>query len=658
MKKTLLCLVALLLSVTAVNAQVIDLNKKSPVRFSVGKSNVVAQPERKAKAAPSRISLDADERIMGFYTTDELPSGVGDPQGGIGIPTLPGNYEAGAIFSSDEVGAFVGGEITKVRFALATSVGASCVHIYPCVQQGSNISIGSEVAAKEVASTQAGWNDVILDTPVRIEENTLYLISYDYTQNSTDYPLLADGDVCDYISGVGFLVYGNLGGGEMWNNQSQGGFGNLCVQAVVKGANIIDNDMAISNLSLDKGLYNNGETATIAFSARNVGENEITSYTLDIAIDGTTVNTLDTPIALTGNNQTITANISLAGLESGVHELTVTVKTINGTTPTENTSNDNVSADVRVYSEALQRQMSLVEEFTSTECPYCPLGHSVLDALKDVRNDLAVAVLHNSYPGVSSLMTDETDLISQILCSGYINPSLALNRYYVDDSSINQYGIVALPSSYQEAHATQAAQMFSEIIDMSNNAIPSLATVDIATVYDETSRKLDITVSGDLINNFSEIFDGGTLTVYVTEDNIVARQNNYGSMDYNYVHNDVVRSVVSEVQGDELELTGANAYSNTYSITLDNSWNAENMHVIAFISKSIAQGDARNYYVTNANLAKVGGNSTGISGVVTPDENATEVARYALDGTQLSAPTKGINIIKMSDGTTRKVIVK
>lgn len=486
----------------------------------------------------------------------------------------------------------------------------------------------------------------------------MYLISYDYTQNSTDYPLLADGDVCDYISGVGFLVYGNLGGGEMWNNQSQGGFGNLCVQAVVKGANIIDNDMAISNLSLDKGLYNNGETATIAFSARNVGENEITSYTLDIAIDGTTVNTLDTPIALTGNNQTITANISLAGLESGVHELTVTVKTINGTTPTENTSNDNVSADVRVYSEALQRQMSLVEEFTSTECPYCPLGHSVLDALKDVRNDLAVAVLHNSYPGVSSLMTDETDLISQILCSGYINPSLALNRYYVDDSSINQYGIVALPSSYQESYATQAAQMFSEIIDMSNNAIPSLATVDIATVYDETSRKLDITVSGDLINNFSEIFDGGTLTVYVTEDNIVARQNNYGSMDYNYVHNDVVRSVVSEVQGDELELTGANAYSNTYSITLDNSWNAENMHVIAFISKSIAQGDARNYYVTNANLAKVGGNSTGISGVVTPDENATEVARYALDGTQLSAPTKGINIIKMSDGTTRKVIVK
>lgn len=38
--------------------------------------------------------------------------------------------------------------------------------------------------------------------------------------------------------------------------------------------------------------------------------------------------------------------------------------------------------------------------------------------------------------------------------------------------------------------------------------------------------------------------------------------------------------------------------------------------------------------------------------------NATEVARYDIHGRQLSEPTKGINIVKMSDGTTRKVIVR
>lgn len=50
--------------------------------------------------------------------------------------------------------------------------------------------------------------------------------------------------------------------------------------------------------------------------------------------------------------------------------------------------------------------------------------------------------------------------------------------------------------------------------------------------------------------------------------------------------------------------------------------------------------------------------SSGISGATTEAADATEIARYSIDGTMLSAPAKGINIIKMSDGTTRKVIVK
>lgn len=47
-------------------------------------------------------------------------------------------------------------------------------------------------------------------------------------------------------------------------------------------------------------------------------------------------------------------------------------------------------------------------------------------------------------------------------------------------------------------------------------------------------------------------------------------------------------------------------------------------------------------------IASVDGNTT----------EAVEVARYSLNGTRLSAPQRGINIVKMSDGTTRKVVVK
>ncbi len=47
----------------------------------------------------------------------------------------------------------------------------------------------------------------------------------------------------------------------------------------------------------------------------------------------------------------------------------------------------------------------------------------------------------------------------------------------------------------------------------------------------------------------------------------------------------------------------------------------------------------------------------GIEGVET-DDNAVEVSRYDIHGRLLCEPTPGINIVKMSDGTTRKEIVK
>ena len=37
---------------------------------------------------------------------------------------------------------------------------------------------------------------------------------------------------------------------------------------------------------------------------------------------------------------------------------------------------------------------------------------------------------------------------------------------------------------------------------------------------------------------------------------------------------------------------------------------------------------------------------------------AVEVARYTIDGKLIHAPQRGINIIRMSDGSMRKVVVK
>ena len=49
---------------------------------------------------------------------------------------------------------------------------------------------------------------------------------------------------------------------------------------------------------------------------------------------------------------------------------------------------------------------------------------------------------------------------------------------------------------------------------------------------------------------------------------------------------------------------------------------------------------------------------TGIKNVPDTSSSATESERYSTDGTRLASPQKGINIIRMSDGTVKKVLVK
>ena len=39
-------------------------------------------------------------------------------------------------------------------------------------------------------------------------------------------------------------------------------------------------------------------------------------------------------------------------------------------------------------------------------------------------------------------------------------------------------------------------------------------------------------------------------------------------------------------------------------------------------------------------------------------ESVHEIARYNMQGQRIATPAKGINIIKMSDGTTKKAFVK
>ena len=110
----------------------------------------------------------------------------------------------------------------------------------------------------------------------------------------------------------------------------------------------------------------------------------------------------------------------------------------------------------------------------------------------------------------------------------------------------------------------------------------------------------------------------------------------------------------NQIPGQALTAGTTGAFTYTLNLptkeALKNALQKDQIYVVAILLDS-------NGNVVNAAKKKVGEHDpSGISSVSTT--NATESVRYTLDGRQISAPQHGLNIVKMSDGTVKKVMVK
>lgn len=539
-----------------------------------------------------------------------------------------------------------------MRFALGELIGASKVSVYKVALESGEMTLMSEEA---VASTQKGWNDVTLTTPVAVEDGVDYLICYDFTSVPGKYPLVVDQDVNPggAVDG-GCLMYGNLGeGGEGWYNFGTQ-YGNFCIQAVVKGGSFPDEDITISSFTSSK-FVQAGQNIAYSYRIKNNGNNIPSAYTIDVMLDNNVIATAETPVALTNSPQTVNSNATIpADAASGKHTLAVKVTKINGQAPTEYTEDDIAGMDVSVYAESMLRQKNLVEEFTSTKCVACPYAGPVLEALSELRNDIVIMAHHDNIPSSGDPMVCDESLALSKTFNQSGNPCAMFNRYYETNTELNSAQTITLGIGYKSQYVNQAAEMLNQVIENSNS-VPTFANINIKTEYNESTRELSVEVYGSGVSDFKDYLgEDAVLSVFLTEDGIKAAQTG-GSRDA--IHNHVTRKALSDIFGGAINWDG-NTYSNKYTITLDSSWKPENMHVVAFINRPV-KTNIDDVYVNNAEICKVGESITaGIEAPITDKGTGVEVERYTVDGRKISKPVKGLNIVKMSDGRTIKVIVK
>ncbi len=640
---------------------------------SMAQVDKAARPRQLAVAQrAASTSLSDNQHYMGPYFTDAYQTNV---NAGVGFGE--GTYKVGVIVDYPQAVKFNGGKIVAIRYALCGNVTSPRVYVNAISNENGTAKIGDEVVSQAGGTPSLGWNTVTLDNPYTIDVDgtniAAFMIGFEYTQAAEVYPV---STVLTYDKPA-LYVYGNGSDGERWYSLNDYNYGALSVQCIVeKDGGFHTVDAMLSNISAPRYIQQ-GEKTIVGFNCASFSD-DITSATFGLKVNGTEV-------AEKTYNQTITTNGEAMSMifdapqdmEIGkVGSLSVYVKQLNGETPTDEktTQDDVLSTSFVPYTTSFDRQKQLVEFFTSQAGGYCPYGDKVLSAIDDLRDDVAKVGIHASLAsGTDEWALSESGYLISFATS-YV-PSACFNRYYWN--SINNFTYsLAIQTDYTDA--ASMAQLFSDdIIDASNYDYPAFATVDIATTYDETTRKLNIKVSGQNVSDFKKVMgDDAVLTVCLTQDSQKGDQttttiSSDGSTStttaYNYTNNDVLRMYVSDKLGDAISWDGT-SYEKDYEVTIPTTWSITKkkvMHVVAFISRPITYSDNEftssitDAWVTNANSCKIGESTTsGIDHGMVDVESVHEVARYSLDGMLLSAPVKGVNIVKYSDGKTAKVVVK
>lgn len=222
----------------------------------------------------------------------------------------------------------------------------------------------------------------------------------------------------------------------------------------------------------------------------------------------------------------------------------------------------------------------LIEEFTGVRCVNCPQGSAEIENLLGLygENLVAVSIHAGSFspPYPDSKFDFRIPAGAEILTLlgaplGY--PSAVINRKKFD-------GQFALQSTQQS---------WAGFIEQEVNEEPVIG-INTEVTFDETSREVKVQITTIANQAISESL---RISVMLTENNIIDKQETPEGKNPDYVHKHVLRDMMSNVNGDELgdSFEIGEVLEKSYSFILPDNYKAEDCNVVVFVHEA---GDKKN----------------------------------------------------------------
>ena len=276
---------------------------------------------------------------------------------------------------------------------------------------------------------------------------------------------------------------------------------------------------------------------------------------------GTGENVIFTSLGNNGANLSPQSTVYFNGVaQAGFNIVMNTVGTIDVYSTYTNANNETFTSNtiqITVVSVINFNKKVLIEDFTGTWCGWCPRVSYGIEQVNAQTNDAVVVALHKSGNDPYIINTSPYDVSSY--------PTAHLNR--------------TTEWTYPEP------ENVSQVVGLTSGTNPRLGLALSPTLNGST-------LSVDVNVKFGYNFNNMKLVVYVLESGLVYPQTNYtsyyggGSTISSFVHNHVLRSVLTNVLGDAItgNTNSGDVYNRTISVPLPNNiTDSNNISIVAFV---------------------------------------------------------------------------
>ena len=210
-------------------------------------------------------------------------------------------------------------------------------------------------------------------------------------------------------------------------------------------------------------------------------------------------------------------------------------------------------------STAAQNRVVVVEEYTGVRCTFCPDGHRRAQSFYDANPGKVILLnIHTgSFATAASGWPDFTTTWGAAMASkagmgqsgtGYPGGSVSRNTF-AGNATVAPYKMAKGDDWTLLNRGGWWDNGKSPAGDVIKNT-PAPVNIGIKTTLDEATREVKIRVEVYVVN---AIADGAKLNVAIAENNVVGKQIDMGSTKTAYVHNHMLRDLITGQWGEAIE---------------------------------------------------------------------------------------------------------